>query len=80
MTDTGSTSWTTERAVAEDAALACSDEERLSGQIVIFRVRTSSVEPERLFEGRADEDEYLIEGTVEGVEVSEDASEEEDDA
>ncbi len=80
MTDTGYTSWTTERSIAEAAASACSDDdEELTGQIVIFRVRVSTLNLERVFEGRADEDEYLIEGIVEEVEFSEDASDEEDD-
>jgi hypothetical protein len=34
---------------------------------------------DRVFDGRADEDEYLIEGTVEGVEISDDAGDEEDE-
>ena len=38
---------------------------------------TSTLDPERVFEGRADEDEYLIEGTVEHVEFSGDPAEEE---
>ena len=47
--------------------------------MVIFRVRISSLSQQRLFPGRDDENEYLIEGTVENVEISEDASDEEDD-
>jgi hypothetical protein len=78
-TDTGYTSWSTDRSIAEAAALACSDDEGLSGQIRIFRVRVNTLDPDRVFEGRADEDEYLIEGTVENVEFSKDATDEEDD-
>ncbi len=79
MTETGYTSWTTDRSIAEDAATFCIEEEGLSGVVVIFRVRISSLPQERLFTGRDDEYEYLIEGTVENVEFSEDASDEEDD-
>jgi hypothetical protein len=79
MTETGYTSWTTDRSIAEDAASFCSEDEALSGVVVIFRVRISSLPQERLFPGRDDEYEYLIEGTVENVELSEDASDEEDD-
>ena len=39
----------------------------------------NTLDPDRVFEGRADEDEYLIEGTVENVEFSKDATDEEDD-
>lgn len=81
MTQTGYTSWTTERSFAVEAARACSEEdERLSSLIRVFRVRISTLDLElRVFEGRADEDEYLIEGTVENVEFSEDEADEEDD-
>jgi len=44
-----------------------------------IRVRVNTLDPDRVFEGRADEDEYLIEGTVENVEFSKDATDEEDD-
>jgi len=63
MTETGYTSWSTDRSLVEAAAAACSDDEGLSGQIRIFRVRIRTLELERVFEGRADEDEYLIEGS-----------------
>jgi hypothetical protein len=79
MTQTAYTSWSTDRSIAEDAAKACSEDEGLSGLVRIFRVRVGTLDLDRVFEGRADEDEYLIEGTVENVEVSEDASDEEDD-
>jgi hypothetical protein len=81
MTRTGYTSWTTDRSFAEEAARAHSEEdESLSGLIRVLRVRVSTLDLERrVFEGRADEDEYLIEGTVENVEFSEDEADEEDD-
>jgi len=74
MTQTGYTSWTTDRSFAVEAARALSEENAtLSGLIRILRVRISTLDLEcRVFEGRADEDEYLIEGTVENVEFSED--------
>jgi hypothetical protein len=39
---------------------------------VIFRVRIDSLEQDRIYEGLDGECEFLIEGTVENVEVSED--------
>ncbi|MEX0703083.1 MAG: hypothetical protein WD069_13390 [Planctomycetales bacterium] len=78
-TETGYTSWTTDRSFAETAASECSYGEELSGGWRILRVRIASLERERLFEGRADEDEWLIEGTVENVEFSDDSADEEDD-
>lgn len=53
------------------------DEENLPGGIRIFRVRIAALEEEKLFRGREDEFEVLIQGTVEGVTFSE--SEEGDD-
>jgi hypothetical protein len=79
LTDTGYTSWSTDRSIAEAAAEACSDDEGLSGRIKIFRVRIDTLDRERVFEGRADEDEYLIEGTIANVQVSDDPADEEDD-
>ncbi len=79
MTDTGYTSWTTDPSFAEAAAEEKSNEEGLSGRGVIFRVRIAELELDDVFEGRADEEEYLIEGTVEGVEISENAGNEDDD-
>ena len=79
MTDTGYTSWSTDRSLTEAAAIACSDDEGLCGQIRIFRIRIRKLDQERVFEGRADEDEYLIEGTVENIEFSEDPTDEEED-
>ena len=75
-TDTGYTSWSTDRSIAEAAARACSEDEGLTGQHRIFRVRINMLNLERVFEGRADEDEYLIEGLVEYVEFSDDVDEE----
>jgi len=79
MTETGYTSWSTDRALTEAAASVCSDDEGLSGRIRIFKVRIRTLDLERVFEGRADEDEFVIEGTVENVEFSQDAADEEDD-
>lgn len=78
-TDTGYTSWTADRSLAEAAAQDSSDNYDLSGEIVIFRIRVHSVSPERIFAGREDEDEWLIEGTVEEVTISEDAADDEED-
>ena len=79
MTDTGYTSWTTDREIAEELAQYASREAGLSGSVVIFQVRISMIDEERIYEGEAREDEYLIEGTVENVQFSEDADGEDDD-
>jgi hypothetical protein len=79
MTDTGYTSWTTDPAIAEELAQYARREAGLTGSVVIFQVRISSIEKRRIFKGEEREDEYLIEGTVENVEFSEDADDEDDD-
>jgi hypothetical protein len=76
MTETGYTSWSIDRSIAEAAASASSADEGLSGQVRILRVRIETLVSTRVFDGRADEDEYLIEGTIEDVEFSELADEE----
>lgn len=78
MGDTGTayTSWTTDRSIAKAAAFESSQGEGLSGRVRVFRVRVASLDPDRVYEGRADEDEYLIRGTVENVEFSDDPEEE----
>lgn len=76
-TETGFTSWTTDRSLAIDAAQSMSDEQGLSGGIVLFRVRVNGRLLEQVVPGREDEAEYLIQGTVEEVSIS--SSEIEDD-
>lgn len=66
-TETGYTSWTTDRSLAVAAAEFASEAGNLSGRLVIFRIRIAELDVDRVFEGRADEDEFLIEGTVEQV-------------
>jgi hypothetical protein len=78
MTDTGYTSWTTEREIAEELARYSSNEADLGGDIIIFRVRISTIGQERIFEGLGAECDYLIENTVENVEVSGDGENNED--
>lgn len=79
MTDTGYTSWTTDRYVAEELARFASMEANLGGELVIFRVRINTIEESRITEGLDSECEYLIEGTVENIEFSEDPNDERDD-
>jgi len=78
MTDTGYTSWTTDVDIARALAQYASDESGLSGEVVIFKVRISTIDARRIFEGEDREDEYLIEGTVEDVRFFEDADHEHD--
>jgi hypothetical protein len=77
-TQTGYTSWTTDRNMAEEIAQFGSSSS--SGRVVIFRVRVDSIPEERLFHGREDEAEFLIEGTVEEVSISGSATEEEENS
>ena len=79
MTDTGYTSWTTDRGIAEELAQYASREADLSGRVVIFMVRIITIDEARIWDGESREDEYLIEGTVENVQFSEDADGEVDD-
>lgn len=79
MTDTGYTSWTTDRGIAEELAQYASREAGLSGKIAIFCVRVNTIDEERIYDGEASEDEFLIEGTVENVQFSEDANGGDDD-
>ena len=76
MTDTGYTSWTTDRCIAEDLARFASDEAGLSGKLMIFQVRISTLEADRIHQGLDAECEYLIEGAVENVAVSGDVADE----
>ena len=78
-TETGYTSWTTDRSIAVAAAEASSEVAGLSGRIRIFRVRTSGLDPDRVFAGREDEDEFLIERIVEDVLFSEESTDEDDE-
>jgi hypothetical protein len=77
-TQTGYTIWTTDRSMAEEFAQFGNVDS--SGQVIIFRVRVDSIPEERLFQGREDEAEFLIEGTVEEVSVSESAADEEENS
>ncbi len=77
-TETGYTSWTTDRSIAEAAAEESNNNFNLSGLVVIFRVLVASLSSESIFAGREDEDEYLLEGTVEGVSISESPADEEE--
>src|SRR5260370_666649 len=52
-TETGYTSWTTDRNIAEDAGRFSSEAPGLSGQVVIFRVALDSVPQTRIFAGLA---------------------------
>ena len=79
-TQTGYTSWTQDRSIAAAAAQFHADNAGLTGEIVIFRVLAGSVSEERLFPGLDDEDEWLIQGTVEGVLVSPSEADDEENA
>ena len=78
-TVTGYTSWTTNRSFAVEAAQAKSGEQILSGRIVVFRVRILDLSMDVVFQGREDEDEYLIQGRVEEVSISRSEDEDEEE-
>jgi hypothetical protein len=79
-TETGYTSWTTDRGLAVDAAYFSASVPGLSGQVAIFRVRVESLPAESVYPGRDDENEYLIEGIVDGVSISVSESDDEEQA
>jgi hypothetical protein len=79
-TNTAYTSWSTDRSIAEYISSSIAERVDLSGQIRILRVRLDSLMDDRIFQERDDECEYLIEGTVEEVEFSDDPSAEEEDS
>jgi hypothetical protein len=69
-TDTGYTSWTINRDTAYEFGEAASDDYATGGQVVIFRVRVDSLSMDLVFQGRDDEDEFLLQGSVEEVSIS----------
>lgn len=71
FTDTAYTSWSAERSIAEYMARLTIEQEGLRGGVIVFRVRVETIDVARLFPGCDDEQEWLIEGRVEGVELSE---------
>jgi hypothetical protein len=77
-TQTGYTSWTSDRDMAEEFAQFAGSAS--SGGVVIFSVRVDSIPEDRLFHGREDEAEFLIEGTVEDVFISESANDDEENS
>ena len=78
-TETAYTSWTADRSLAQTAAEDSSGKSDLSGRVVLFRVRVRSISQQRIYPGREDEDEWLIEGTVDEVTISDDALDDEED-
>jgi hypothetical protein len=68
-----STNWETARMFGEEARTGV----RVRGEVVVFRVRIDTLTNRGYF-GREDEDEILIEGSVEDVEISTGLEEEEE--
>lgn len=60
-----------------EAAEAKSDELNLSRRVAVFRVRVRDLPMDRIYAGREDEDEYLIQGRIEGVVISDSEAEDE---
>jgi hypothetical protein len=63
-TETGTRSWTTDRSIAMEMAFS-----KNAGRPVLLRIRRSDIDQSKIFEGRADEFEWLIAGTISGIEV-----------
>lgn len=77
-TETGYTSWSTNWDTAWMFAEEAQTDSRAPGEVVIFRVRVDTL-TNRTYYGRDDEDEILIEGTVEDVEISTGLEDEEEE-
>lgn len=85
QTESGYTSWTTNLDTADYFAKRAAnvansrvrhrlryrvgDGKPISYRIVILQVRIDTLDDRKLFEGRCEEGEWLIEGTVENVEI-----------
>jgi hypothetical protein len=76
-TETAYTSWSTNRDTAQMFGEEARTDARGRGGVVVFRVRIDTL-TNRGYYGREDEDEILIEGRVEGVELSTGREEEEE--
>ncbi len=68
-TETAYTSWSTHWETARLFGDEARDDASMPGVVVVFRVQIHTL-TNRVYFGRADEDEYLIEGRVCGVEIS----------
>jgi hypothetical protein len=76
-TDTAFTSWTSQRSIAVNAAEEVCTTEELECGVVVFRVLLANLPDSQIFPGRPDEDEYLLWGVIENVEISTADSDEE---
>jgi hypothetical protein len=76
-TETAYTSWSSNWETAPMFAEEAREDAGAPGEVVVFRVRIEGL-ASRGYYGRDDEDEILIEGTVEGVEPSTGLEEEEE--
>jgi hypothetical protein len=68
-TNTAYTSWSTDRETARMFGEEAQSDIIAPGEVVVFRVRIETL-INKVYRGREDEYEVLIEGTVEDVEVS----------
>jgi hypothetical protein len=76
-TETAYTSWSTNWETARMFGEEARSDTRARGEVVVFRVRIDTL-TNHGYHGHDDEDEILIEGRVEGVEISTGLEEEED--
>src|SRR5262249_43823427 len=76
-TETAYTSWSTNWETARMFAEEGRSDTRTGGEVVVFRVRIETLTNRGYF-GRGDEDEILIEGRVDDVEISTGLEEEEE--
>jgi hypothetical protein len=77
-TETAYTSWSTNWEIARMFAQEARSDMQAPGEVVVFRVRIDTL-TNRGYRGRDDEDEVLIEGTVQNVEISTGLEEEENE-
>jgi hypothetical protein len=76
-TETAYTSWSTNWETARMFGEEARSDSHAQGEVVVFRVRIDALS-NRAYFGRDDEDEILIEGIVEGVDISIGLEEEEE--
>jgi len=75
-TETAYTAWSTNRCTAEMFGEEARDNAHAAGEVVVFRVKVKSLTNRCFRSGFENEDEVLIEGTVDDVELSDGLEEE----
>lgn len=76
-TETAYTAWSSNRDTAQMFAEEARDGTDASGEVVVFKVRIESLKNRCFRSGYENEDEILVEGVVDGIEISDGLEEEE---